>query len=203
MPRQNPPKKKIVLGVTGIFGSGKTAVSNIFKSWGADCIDADKVAHRCLRRGRQAYKKTIQTFGKGILDKNKAIKRKKLAKIAFNNRRALLRLNRILHPPVIRIIKERIKSSRSRVIVLDAPLLLEAGLKTIIDKLVVVRITRSKQLERVKKRDGLKNKDVLSRTKSQIPQSRKIRLADFIIDNSGIIKQTEKQVEDVWKKLIK
>jgi len=201
MQKRNPCKKKIVLGVTGIFGSGKTTVSRIFKSLGADLIDADSLAHSCIRRVTLAYRRIILTFGEGILDKDKEIDRKKLAKIVFPSKKLLLRLNRILHPLIIRIIKKKIKSSASRVIVLDAPLLLEAGLKKIVDKILVVKITRDKQLQRIKKKDSLSSRDILRRMRFQIPQSQKIRFADFVIDNSGFIKQTKRQVKKVWGKI--
>ncbi|MFH0826448.1 MAG: dephospho-CoA kinase [Candidatus Omnitrophota bacterium] len=201
MPRQNLCKKRIILGVTGVFGSGKTTVSKIFKSFGVDVIDADRIAHRCLNQDPHARKKVIRTFGTKILDAHGRISRKKLAKVVFSNRISLRRLNRILHPAIIRIIKGKMGLSRSRVVVLDAPLLLEAGLKTVVDKLVVVTITPPKQLERIAKRDSLEPQAVKVRTRSQIPQSQKVQLADFIIDNSGSLKNTKRQVKDVWSKL--
>jgi dephospho-CoA kinase len=201
MQKRNPCKNKIVLGVTGIFGSGKTTVTRIFKSLGADIIDADSLARGCTRRDKPAYKKIISVFGNKILNNNKVIDRKKLSRIVFHNKNLLLRLNNILHPEIIRIIKKRIKLSKSKVIVLDAPLLLEAGLGKIVDKLIVVKITQDKQLQRIKKRDSLSSKDILNRMRFQIPQSQKIVFADFVIDNSSLIKQTKKQVKKIWEHL--
>ncbi len=215
-------KKKLILGITGSFGSGKTTVARMFGSFGAQIIDADKLAHRYISLESSAYKKIIDIFGKGILKKNRIIDRGKLARIAFNNKNLLLRLNNIIHPQVIRIIKSKIKLSRSKVVVLDAPLLLEAGLKKIVDKLIVVKITRVKQIKRIKNKprtffDGkvlrkykkVRGKtspskaDILKRIKYQIPLQRKIRLADFVIDNSGSIQKTKKQVERIRRLLWK
>ena len=201
MPRQNPCKKKIVVGVTGMFGSGKTTVSRVFRSLGAEVIDADRIAHRCVSSDRQTHKRIVRVFGEKILDRHGRISRKKLAGIAFHDRASLGRLNRILHPSIIRIIKKRIKRTSAKIVVLDAPLLLEAGLKTIVDKLAIVTITRARQLKRLAKRDSLTKENVFRRVKFQIPQSQKVRFADFIIDNSGSLKETRRQVTEVWRRL--
>jgi len=197
MPRQNPNKKSVILGITGGFGSGKTTVARIFKSFGAKLIDADKIAHRVLKQGGKVYKKIIKTFGRDILKKNRQIERQRLAKVVFNNKNLLKRLNGIIHPEVIRIIKNEIKVSRAKVIVLDAPLLLEAGLGRIVDKLIVVKITKGRQIERIKNKTSLSKADILKRIASQIPLRAKVRLADFVIDNSGTVEKTKKQAEQI------
>lgn len=203
MKRQGQDKKQIILGLSGSFGSGKSTVARIFRAFGAYIIDADKLAHNCISPGTSAYKRIIRVFGKDILNKNKAIERRKLAALVFNNRNLLLRLNDIVHPQVIRTIKSKIKSSRAKIIVLDAPLLLEAGLRGIVDKLIVVKITREKQIERIQDKTSLDKADILKRIKSQIPLSRKARLADFIIDNSATLRETKKQIEQIRRLLWK
>jgi len=204
MKRQNlKNKKKIILGLTGSFGSGKTTVSRILRSFGAQVLDADKLAHGCITYRSAAYEKIIRTFGKKILKKNRVIDRKKLARIVFNDINLLIKLNNIIHPEVVRIIKSKIKSLKTKVIVLDAPLLIESGLNKIVDKLIVVKINRAKQIERIMKKTELCRLDILKRIKRQIPLSDKIRLADFVIDNNGTIRETRKQVEKIrrflWK----
>jgi dephospho-CoA kinase len=203
MRKQKQNKKQIIVGLTGSFGSGKTTVARIFESLGAYVIDADELAHNCIRPQTSAYRRIIHTFGEGILKKNKIIDRRKLASIVFNNRDFLHRLNNIIHPQVIRIIKNKIKSSRSRVIVLDAPLLLEAGLKKIVDKLIVVKINRKKQVERIRNRTSLDKSDILKRIKSQISQNVKSRFANFVIDNNGTMQETRRQVEKIRRVLWK
>ncbi len=201
--KQSHGKKKIILGITGGFGSGKSTVAGIFRSFGAKVIDADKIAHRLIRRKTKAYNKVIDVFGKGVLNRDKAIDRAKLAKIVFKDRGSLKKLNKILHPRVIKAIKEEIKSGHKRVIVLDVPLLIEAGLRKMVDKLVVVTATREKQIERTCNKKGFTRPDILKRIRAQIPLSRKIRLADFIIDNSSTLKKTKKQAEQIRRKLWK
>jgi dephospho-CoA kinase len=125
----------------------------------------------------------------------------KLAGIVFDNKGLLKKLNKIIHPEVIRIIRNKIKKSKSKIIVLDAPLLLEAGLRRMVDKLIVVKIKRAEQLERIKRKFSFSREDMLKRIKHQMPLQLKVRLADFVIDNSGTIKETEQQVKEVWKKM--
>lgn len=195
--------KKIILGITGSFGSGKSTVASIFKSYGAKIIDADKISHGIISPGGKIYKKIVNTFGPSILKKDKAVDRNKLAKIVFNEKRLLRSLNKILHPEIIKIIKKKIRSLYSKVVVLDAPLLIEAGLEKLADKIIVVKINREQQLKRIQKRTSLSKADILKRTRLQFPLSRKIRLADFIIDNNGTMKETKKQVAQIRRLLWK
>jgi len=195
--------KRRILGVTGSFGSGKTSVAGMFQSLGARIIDADRIAHELFRPKTKIYKKIIEAFGRGILKGNKTIDRNKLAHIVFENKNLLKRLNRILHPEIIRIIEQRIRTSKSKIVVLDAPLLIEAGLRGLVDKLIVVKITRKKQIKRIQEKVGLSKNGILKRIKSQIPLQVKIRLADFVIDNSGTKGETKRQVEKIRRLLWK
>lgn len=193
--------KRLIIGLTGSFGSGKTTVAKMFKSFGAQVIDADEIAHRIIHPGSQIYKKIISVFGENILKKNKAIDRDKLARIVFGNKNLLKKINRITHPEIIRMIKQRIKVSQSKLIILDAPLLIEAGLKNLVDKLIVVKLDKRQQIERLLHKSPLKKPEILKRIKAQIPLQYKVRLADFVIDNSGRIKDTKRQAEQIRRLL--
>jgi len=196
-------KKRIILGLTGSFGSGKTTVARIFKSFGAKIIDADRIAHSLIKPDTKIYKKITNTFGNDILNKDRSINRNKLANIVFNNKNLLKILNEIIHPEVAKIIKSKIKNSGSKIIILDAPLLIEAGLKNLVDKLIVVKIAKRKQIERIQHKIGLTKLDILKRIKSQISQNVKSRFANFVIDNSSTIEKTKKQAETIRRLLWK
>lgn len=201
MKKQSRDNKRIILGLTGSFGSGKTTVAKIFKSFGAKLIDADRIAHGAIRPKTKVYKAIISAFGRDILKKDKSIDRYKLAKVVFNDRNSLKRLNKIVHPEVIRIIQEKINSIPKGTIVLDAPLLIERGLEKITDKLIVVNITAKKQIERVQKKTGANRQDILKRIRAQISLRNKVRLADFVIDNSGSTQETKRQVQKIRRLL--
>jgi len=199
---QKQPKKKIIIGLTGSFGSGKSTVAGIFNSFGAKVVDADLLARQCVTPGKLAYKKIVKSFGREILSKDKTIDRAKLGRIVFWDTRKLKRLNDIVHPEVIRHMKMQIKSTEQAAVVLDVPLLIEAGLRSLVDKVVVVKINRAEQIKRCQQRTMLSESDIVKRIKAQMSLSAKERLADFVIDNSGTVAQTRKQVEEILRSLV-
>ena len=200
---QRRRENKIVVGLTGSFGSGKSTVAGIFKSCGAQVIDADKLAHECIKPGTTVYKKLIRSFGRGILNSKAEVDRSKLSKIVFSDCASLKKLNNIIHPEVIKLIKNKIKTVPSGLIVLDVPLLIESGLNDLADKLIVVKAPLYKQVKRIQAGKKISRRDILERIKCQIPLREKLRLADFIIDNSATFEKTKKQVMSIWEEMWK
>jgi dephospho-CoA kinase len=196
-------KNKFVLGVTGCIGSGKSTVAGMFKTKDCLLIDADYLGHNLLSSGAGVYKKIIKSFGLIILKPDYSINRVKLSEIVFSNQAALTKLNRIVHPELIRQIKRLIKNSKKRIIILDAALIIEAGLTKMVDKLVVVTAKTKQQILRSQRKLGLSKKQVILRMKSQISQKAKLRFADFIIDNSSQLIKTQKQVSKIRRQLWK
>ena len=197
----------LIFGITGSFGTGKTTVSEIFSKLGAEIIDADKIVHNIIKENKKVYKKIVSLAGKDILNKtSKQIDRKKLSKIVFYNKGLLKKLCEIIHPSVILEIKRQIalkKRCACEIIIIDAPLLIEANLSSLVDRLIVVKTKQKIQINRIVAKMKLSRSEILKRIKNQISLRDKIKLADYVIDNGSSFKNTEKQVKDIWNKKIR
>jgi dephospho-CoA kinase len=195
--------KKLILGLTGGIASGKSTVAAMFKSLGARVIDADKISHSLIKPDTRVYRQIVRTFGRSILNKDRTVKRSELGRIVFNDKDRRKKLNRIMHPEIIRIIRKKLNALRKGTVVLEAPLLIESGLTGLVDKLIVVNVSLANQIKRIQRKNPINNKEILKRIKSQMPLEKKVRLADFVIDNNGTKEKTRKQVAKIrrlwWK----
>jgi dephospho-CoA kinase len=190
--------RKLVVGVTGGFGTGKTTVAGMFKSFGAAVIDADEIARLCLRPSKSTYAKVVRLFGNEIINEDASINRKRLAEMVFSHPRLRHKLNALVHPAIKKDIKAQVQGAHGCVVVIDAPLLFETGIDKAADKVVVVTAGLEQQVRRLKKRAGLERNEVMQRIQSQMPLEKKARMADFIIDNSGSIRETAQQAKRIW-----
>lgn len=194
----------MAIGVTGGLGTGKTFVASVFKAMGAKVLDADRIAHGSLKKGSRPYKRIVKSFGPDILNKRGMIDRKRLAALVFGDSKSLKRLEGIIHPEVIRHIRQKISGARPKdVIVIDAPLLIEAGLLNIVDKLVVVTSSRKNQIKRAIAKFRITEEECAKRIYSQMPLEKKARLADFVMNNDGPKEKTKRKVKKIWKDLVK
>lgn len=192
----------MIVGVTGSLGTGKTTVARMLAAKGARVIDADKMAHRALAKGTDTYKKIVSSFGRSVLGRRGVVDRKGLAGIAFKDRRRLKQLIDIVHPFVIKEIKAIVRrAGRKDVLAIDAPLLIEARLTDIVDKIIVVKTDRRTQLSRCLRKRGFKKEDAMARIRSQMPLSKKAGMADYVIDNSGALRETKKQIDKIWSQM--
>lgn len=190
----------LIVGLTGGIGTGKTTVAKMFAKLGAKVIDADDIAKRCIYKNGICFEEVVDTFGDDILTRGR-IDRKKLASVVFNNKRQLKKLENIIHPKVIEIIKKKIISYEERgvkIVVLDVPLLFESGLDEMSDIIIVVVTNKKVQVERAVKSLGISKEEVLNRISAQMTMKEKILLSDRSINNNGSLKQTRKAVKDVW-----
>lgn len=191
----------MIIGVTGSFGSGKTTVAGMFGRLGAYVIDADKVYHSLVIPGKSCHKKITGYFGKAVLNAAGRVDRKKLGKIVFGESSKLKTLNKLVHPEILKEIRRMAGSGRKKVIVIDAPLLLETGFYREADKIILISNKKELQIKRIKESKGLSAKDAAERIGMQMPFKKKLAFADFIIDNSGTKIKTLNQVRKIWKNL--
>lgn len=178
-------------------------MARMFRRQGAIVLSADTMAHASMRRGKPCYQKIVRAFGKTILTQGE-IDRRKLAHIVFNDPRALKKLNRIVHPAVIKDIRQKCVQLKKKkgIIVVDAVLLMESGLNRWMDYCVVVTATRKVQLQRALKQRPIRPADVLKRIKAQMSQKEKLQHADIVIDNNGPLKKTREQVKRIRQRLL-
>jgi len=198
-------REAVIIGITGSFGTGKTTVAKMFKALGATVLDADKLAHASFKKGTNPYKKIVNIFGRRILDRFGRIDRIKLAHLVFRNKKSLNKLCNIIHPVVVDKIMESIekilRTKTAPAVVIDAPLLVEAGLHKVTDYLIVVKTSRPTQIKRVMKKTGLPASQIIKRIKNQIPLIKKIQMADYVINNEGDKRDTKKFVKEAWRKI--
>jgi len=180
----------------------------MFKNLGAKIIDADELGHSVILPHKPAWKKITRLFGKDILQNDLTINRGKLGKIVFTNQALLKKLNKITHPEIIKLIERKIHlakdktQNQEKILIIDAALIYEAKIDRLMDKIIVVYINENEQVKRLIKRNSLSKEEALQRIKSQMPMKEKIKMADYVIDNSNSLDETKKQVEKIWKNLV-
>ncbi|HPJ97119.1 MAG TPA: dephospho-CoA kinase [Syntrophales bacterium] len=195
------------VGLTGGISTGKTTIARLLVEKGAILIDLDEVAHRVQMPETEVWREIVETFGEGILNPDKTINREKLGAVVFSDPAKLNRLNEIVHPAVFRAWKSRIaeiESTQPDAIALsDIPLLIEIGAQQRFDLIVLVYIPRDEQLERLILRNGYSREYAEKRITSQMSIEEKMKYARIVIDNQGILEETEKRVEEVWRELLR
>ena len=185
------------VGVTGIFASGKGTVCAMFEELGARVIDTDIVAREVVEPGSEGYKKMIDEFGTDFIRDDGSLDRRAFANHVFSDIERVRRLNAITHPLIAKTVNER--SDNNDINMINTPLLFESGFNEFMDRNIVVVAEVDQVLERGEKRDSISTDEIRERLKFQIPLNEKIKLADYIIDNSGSIDNTKRQVRDLWK----
>jgi dephospho-CoA kinase len=194
-------------GLTGGIGCGKTTVAAMLRELGCLVLDADTLAHELIEPGQQAYDEVVREFGHSICAADGRVDRAKLAAVVFGDSAKLARLNQIIHPRVTaaqeRQFAEWQQSHPRGVAVIEAALLIEAGIHKKLDRLVVVWCRPEQQLARLADR-GMSEQEARKRIAAQLPTAEKRHMATDEIDNSGTTKETRQQVQDLaakWKQL--
>jgi dephospho-CoA kinase len=193
---------KLVIGLTGNIGTGKSVVRRMLEHLGAFGIDADALAHRAIAKGAPGYKQVISQFGKWVLKEDGEIDRNKLGRLVFNDPDALKILEEIVHPLVSQGLDYIIKRVKPKVVVIEAIKLLESDIKDACDTIWVTQTPEDIQLERLVIRRKMGVMDAKQRIDAQPPQEEKTRAANVVIDNTGTLEDTWKQVYDNWLKFV-
>ena len=197
------------VGLTGGIASGKSVVGEMFAAVGVHVIQADVIAHRLMQPGESVYKQVVEHFGSGILNPDRVINRAKLAEAVFGDSPRVEELNRIVHPAVVaeqdRWMEEVGRADAHAIAMVEAALILEAGAEDRFDCLVVVTCRPEQRAKRWAQRlhldEETARREVTRRMAAQLPDEEKIKAADYVIDNSGSLDQTERQVREVFAQL--
>lgn len=192
----------LIIGLTGGIASGKSTVSRILKELGAEIVDADLVAKEVIKPHTDAWRELVAEFGREILNHDKTINRRRLGQRVFSDPEALKTLNRITHPRILSRIEDRIRRARDRgaqkVLVIDAPLLIETGMVPLVDEVWLVVVDPRTQIDRLMARDHFTFQEAANRLNSQMPLAEKMKYAHRVIDNQGSLEQTRRQLEELW-----
>ncbi len=193
----------LLVGLTGGIGSGKSTVARLLEKRGAVVFDADLLAREAVEPGTPGHAAVIERFGADVLAPGGELDREALASIVFADPAARRDLEQIVHPEVRRLFAEGSEAYRDtdRVVVFSAPLLVETGMHTAFEVLVVVSATVATQIERLMRQRGMSEPSIRARIDAQAPLEDKAAAADFLVDNEGSLDELESQVEQLWNDL--
>lgn len=193
-----------IIGLTGGIASGKSTIASFFKDEGIPVIETDQIAKTILQPGSDAFNKVVKHFGEEILLSEGIINRKALGERIFKDEHERDILNQIVHPEVRIITQSKadvLKKEGHAIIVIDVPLLFEAGFDQDVDQTLVISVPKDIQIERLMARDGIEKAYALKKINAQMPLKEKRKRADFVIDNRGSILDTKNQFNEVLKAL--
>ncbi|WP_017604447.1 dephospho-CoA kinase [Nocardiopsis alkaliphila] len=193
------------VGLTGGIGSGKSAVSAALASYGAVVIDADAIAREVVEPGTPGLAEVVAEFGEQVLTPEGRLDRPRLGELVFADESRLARLNAIIHPKVGersgRLMEEAL-ASNAEIVVYDVPLLVENGLESLYDVVVVVDTPDEVRVERVSRDRGMPREQVRARIAAQADRETRLAAADFVVDNSGTRQDLARRVQELWNELV-
>ena len=195
------------VGLTGGIAAGKSVVGEMFVKLGAHLIQADQISHQLMQPGQAVHQEVVKHFGPGILNPDQTVNRPKLAEAAFSGR--IQELNQIVHPAVIQRQNEWMAEVGARephaIAIVEAALILEAGFGDDFDRLMVVTCREEQRVQRWAQRlnvdEETARREVARRMAAQFTDEEKIKASDYVIDNSGSLDDTQKQVREIYTQL--
>jgi len=193
----------LLVGLTGGIGSGKSTVSRMLAERGAVVIDADDLARRAVEPGSPGLERVVDAFGPGVRASDGSLDREAVAAKVFADPDARRTLESITHPEVFRLYRDEVDRYREtdRVVVFDAPLIVETGAADGFDLLVVVSASEDAQVKRLMADRGMSELAARDRIASQLPLEDKVRVADVVIRNDGAVDELVPQVDELWAQL--
>ena len=191
------PKTPYIIGLTGGIGSGKSTISSMFEELGAEVIDADKISNAIVQKDKPLYQEIVNHFGLNVLDEKQELNRPFLRKVIFNDPEEKAWLEALMHPAIKNEILRRIRQSKSTYIILSVPLLLESKNYDFVNRILVVDIPKSLQLERIRKRDNSPTDLIEKIIDSQISRDERNKMADDIVLNDAPIEDIKKIVKQL------
>jgi dephospho-CoA kinase len=193
------------VGLTGGIASGKSTVGRMFVELGCYLLDSDHLTHQLLEPGQSVHAAVVREFGNKILAQDGTIDRRILGEIVFKDPESRQKLNSLVHPAVIQRQKEWLEEMNAKdpggIAIVDAALMIEVGTYKNYDKIVVATCRPEIQKQRLLERSGLTNEQIEARIRAQMPLTEKVKYADFVIDNSGDLPDTRRQVQEVNSRL--
>lgn len=196
----------MVVALTGGIASGKTEVSRHLQRLGATVIDADLLARDVTAPGSPVLEAIAKEFGSGVIGRDGSLDRQALASEVFGDERSLKVLNSLTHPAIFSEMHRRVdEAARSLTpgtvpaVVIDAALIVDAGVSNIFDLVVVVTADAEKRVVRMAENRGMSEEEARSRIAAQVPDSKRLQMADIVIENDGTLEELRSSVEDAWR----
>ena len=204
------------VGLTGGLACGKSTIAALLQEKGCGLIDADRLGHEAIAPGGPAYSAVVAEFGRDILDGEGRVDRVRLAACVFGDRQGgdrqrgdpqqVRRLNELVHPHILRRIEEEARKFAERhsegILIVEAALLLEAFAESQVDKVVVVDCSEEQQIQRFQAKGGTAE-EARRRMAAQMARAERLRRADFVVDTSGTLEQTRRQVNTLYQRLVR
>ncbi|MGG3453781.1 MULTISPECIES: dephospho-CoA kinase [Paenibacillus] len=191
------------IGLTGGIATGKSTVSRMLAGLGAAVLDADVIAREIMEPGHPVLAAVRERFGQGVLHPDGTLDRKKLGEIVFSHPEERIALESLTHPAIRSEMKQRLDELEQedplRLVVADIPLLYESGLDPLYEEIMVVYVPRELQMSRLIQRDGLSREAAEQRLSAQMDIEVKKERADILIDNSGGLDETKRQIDVFWR----
>ena len=193
-----------IIGLTGIFGSGKSTVASFLGEMGATVIDADQIVHQLYLPEAKGFRQVVDLFGTAVLDSKGQLDRSKLADLVFTDASARTKLNAAIHPLATQQVKALIEEHRRRhtpVVIVEAPLLIEAGWIPLVNEVWVTTAPREVIFRRLNRKYSLPCSAVLARIHAQLSAKEQMRHATRVISTDTSLELLKAKVQRLWKKL--